>query len=361
MRVLLVGPSLPFPWMAYTARALQRLGHAATPFRYTNRWVNRLNSAAVHRSLAPVPGAKALALASALRWRRRRDEALVALARRMRPELVLILRGELIGVEAIAALKRAAAGPMATWWVDDPDRYPGSPDRLRLYDHVFLFDRACARRLEQAGIGPVTFLPCACDETVFHPRPVTRRQRAQYGSEIALVAWCYPNRAAVVNALTGFDVRVWGRGWRTREARVLLDRAARGAVRGLGYVSDAQAALIYNATAIALNVHHSQSREAALNTRAFEVLATGAFELVDAVQGMEELLVPDDEVVTYRSPAEARERAAYYLRHPDARARIASRGHERVLAEHTYVHRMQTLLRTVGVDCAGARPVLVNA
>lgn len=339
MRILIAAPQLPYPWLGYTMRALDRLGHTTVPFLYTNRWVNRLNATAAARAYTQC-------------WRHDRDDALIALARRIKPELTLILRGELIAVEALAELKRATAGPMVTWWVDDPDRYPGSQDRLQLYDHIFLFDRACARRLTEAGVGPVTFLPCACDDTVFHPRLLSRWQRARYGSQIALVAWFYPNRAPVVNALADFRLGIWGRGWRTPQARALLKRAVRRSVRGLGYVSDAQAAVIYNGTAIALNIHHAQSRDAALNTRTFEVLAAGAFQLMDAIPGMEELVRPGEEVVTYGSPEEARERATYFLRHPGQRAQIAARGQERVFAEHTYLHRMQTLLRVLAPDRA---------
>ncbi len=342
MRILLVGPSLPFPWMAYTARALRRLGHSPTLFRYTNRWVNRIAGLGAGR----IAGVSAAARAAAAAWRAARDEALVAVARRMRPELAIVLRGELIAPAALAQVKRSLAGPFVTWWVDDPGRYPGSAERLRLYDHVFLFDRACVRRLA-AGGARVTFLPCACDETVFQPRALSARERRRYGCDIALVGWYYPNRAEVVQALSGFRVGIWGRGWARADARRALNGIGSRALRSRRYVSDGCAAAIYNAAALGLNVHHAQAREAGLNTRTFEVLAAGGCELVDAVPGLEELLRPGEELLMYRSPSEARELAAHYLRRPRERARIAARGRARVLAEHTYVHRMRRLLRAV--------------
>ena len=70
--------------------------------------------------------------------------------------------------------------------------------------------------------------------------------------------------------------------------------------------------------------------------------------MVDAVGGREGLLVPGEEVAVYHSPEEARDLAAYYLGHPAERMGIATRGRARVLREHTYVHRMRTMLQTVG-------------
>lgn len=322
--MLIVAPALRFPWLRYTARALQRLGHTTVRFEYTNVWVNRLSSA--HW------------------WRRARDRALVSLARRTRPDLILVLRGELIAVEALQAVRRQARGPMVTWWLDDPARYEGSLDRLRVYDHVFLFDRACVRRARAAGLPAVHFLPCACDETVFSPRPLSARQRRWYHADIALVGWYYPDRADIVKALDEFDVKIWGRGWTHPDARRVLNGSWARMVRSPWYVSDERAAVIYNASAIGLNIHHAQTCDAGLNTRTFELLAAGTFELVDAVAGMDDLLIPGQEVAAYRSSQEARELARHYLRHPEERTPIVARGRARVLREHTYVHRMQTLL-----------------
>ena len=138
---------------------------------------------------------------------------------------------------------------------------------------------------------------------------------------------------------------IWGRGWRGARAR-LQGPGGRIPIEER-FVPDGEAAVIYNACGIGLNIHADQSRVAGLNTRSFELLAAGAFQLTDAIEGMEELLEPGKETAVYRSPQEAREKAAYYLSRPEERAAMAARGHERVLREHTYAHRMKTLLASV--------------
>jgi spore maturation protein CgeB len=355
LNILVIGPASPYPWMAYVARALRRLGHRAFLFSYSNRWVNRLTAPALARHLSAFPSVPAWAAQAASQWHAQNNRTVVRLAKRLRPDLSVVLRGEHLLAETLQAVRGATRGPLVSWWVDAPERYPVSAEWWRSCDHVFLFDRACVRRLTVEGVAKVHFLPCACDEEVFWPRALSERQRRRYQCEVALVGWYYPNRLDVVRALESFRLGVWGPGWTCQEARAALNGTSRRiVVRGRSFVADDEAALIYSAAAIGLNIHHPQTREAGLTSRTFELLATGTFPLVDAVPGMEELLTPGLEIETYRSPQEAREKAAYYLSDATARMRLVACGRRKTLEAHTYRHRMQTLLQqplTMSVKC----------
>jgi spore maturation protein CgeB len=59
------------------------------------------------------------------------------------------------------------------------------------------------------------------------------------------------------------------------------------------------------------------------------------------------LLRRGSEVVTFADAGELRELVQYWLARPEERAAIAAAGRARVLAEHTYRHRMETLLEAV--------------
>lgn len=348
MRVLVVGPASLFPWMGYTVRALRRLGCVPFRFCYSNLWMNRLASPWLTDTLTWVPGLPRWLGQETERWHRQREYALLAAVSRIKPDLILLLKGERISAETLQSLARMAPRSLVTWWVDDPCAFPQFIQSLPVFEHVFIFDRSYLRPLQQAGVRHAHFLPCACDETVFRPRPLNRSQRSKYRCDVVLVAWYYANRAEIVNALREFHVNIWGVGWNSAEAHASLNGAGRRLIRSSRFVQDERAASIYSAATIGLNIHNVQSRDAGLNARTFELLATGTFELTDAIPGMEGLLVPGREVVTYHSAQEARALSAYYLAHPQERARVASRGRARVLREHTYVHRMRQLLETVG-------------
>lgn len=339
MKILLIGSAFLVPWMHYSRQALIRLHHQVVPFVSSHRLLDHVVPRQKSAGRRARWGKRLQAA-----WLRRRDQRLLELAAQVRPDLTLLLRGENFCAETLQALKAVTRRPLVTWWVDDPFRHSVQP-LLPHYDVFFIFDRAYVEPLQKAGAHRVQFLPCACDETVYRPRRLSRAEQERYRSNIALVAWYYPNRAAVVRQLADLDLKIWGRGWKSPSAQRALNGTGRTLLLKEKFIRDEEVSKIYNAASIGLNIHSDQSRQAGLNARAFELLASGTFELTDYVAGMEELLLPGQEVAVYRSPQQARERADHYLRHPQERLELVRRGRQRVLREHTYVHRMQTLLQ----------------
>jgi spore maturation protein CgeB len=62
---------------------------------------------------------------------------------------------------------------------------------------------------------------------------------------------------------------------------------------------------------------------------------------------MEDLFEPGREVAFFRDPAEVPELVRRYLDHPAERERIVAAARRRILAEHTYEHRLDTLFRAM--------------
>ncbi|WP_461208787.1 CgeB family protein [Desulfocurvus sp. DL9XJH121] len=91
----------------------------------------------------------------------------------------------------------------------------------------------------------------------------------------------------------------------------------------------------------------SQQMKGAVNQRVFDVPACGAFVLTDHRVQMENLLEPGAEVAFYKDPADVPEMIKRYLDDPEARERIARAARRRILAEHTYEHRLETLFKAM--------------
>ncbi len=344
MTVLLVSPAFLVPWMRYTTAALRRLGHRVVQFTGSNPALDFLTERQGRKFLEKWPIGGPVADEVRRLWLEARDRRLLRLAKISRPDLTLVLRGETIPAATLQEIRRITRKPLVTWWLDNPFRFEVK-DRLPLFDQFFVFDRSYIPELKAAGAPSVHFLPCCCDERVYRPLKLTALQTKRFASEVAFVAWYGPGRDRIVKTLEPFDLKVWGRGWNSSEARAALNGASRRIVAPETYVSDRTAARIYNAAQIGLNVHNPQSRLGGVNARAFELLSCGTFQLSDHVEGMEELLEPGKELEVYRSPEEAKEKTSYYLRNPARRREIAQKGRERVLAEHTYLHRVRKLLK----------------
>ncbi len=87
----------------------------------------------------------------------------------------------------------------------------------------------------------------------------------------------------------------------------------------------------------------SAQMKGAVNQRIFDVPACGGFLITDYRKQIDNLLEPGSEVVYYQEKGEIRELVRYYLDNPDQRKKISLQARKRILAEHTYDHRLMEL------------------
>jgi len=181
----------------------------------------------------------------------------------------------------------------------------------------------------------------------FHrPMELDAADRRRYGADIGFLGAGYPNRRMAFRQLTGFDFKIWGSDW---EGESLL---ARHLQAGGARIEPEEAVKIFNATRINLNLHSSVRADRLIshgdfvNPRTFELAACGAFQLTDPRSLMPELFA-DGELAVFTSMDALREAIAHYLAHPDERMGMAAKARARVLADHTYQHRMRVLVDTI--------------
>lgn len=91
----------------------------------------------------------------------------------------------------------------------------------------------------------------------------------------------------------------------------------------------------------------SQQMKGAVNQRVFDVPCCGAFLLTDYRRQMEALFEPGKEIVYYEHPDQIPGLIDLYLNAPDMRRAVAEAARKRVLAEHTYDHRMARLVEVM--------------
>jgi spore maturation protein CgeB len=350
MKILLVGPQWIGGWLEGMEHAALKLGHQVRVFRYDTP--NAPNVARnTLRIVSHIPGAfhpyfLPLAKHVGAAWEGAMNRRLLDVARSLSPELIIILKGETIQIDTVAAL-RASNRRIVSWWVDDPIRYipdyPNLLEQLKRMDMVFMFDRGRFKDLQSYGVDRLIFLPCACDPQVYYPRKLVPSDFKRFGCEIGLVASYYPERGTLLKSMKGLDVAIWGYHWgKADEMKDFPPGTWRGSSLAGEYV-----AAVYNTARICPNIHHSQTLFGGLNMRTYEIPAAGGFELVDDVGGLEEQFEIGREIIVYKSPQHFRELADYYLAHPAEREAFVKRGRARVMRDHTYHQRLGVMLDSI--------------
>ena len=266
---------------------------------------------------------------------------LLKAAAAFRPRWIFVIRAhEFVDAELVRALKRdCGVEKVIGWRVDGPLDTPDLLEDARIYDVYF-----CAHR---HGYDP------RADR--IHPLPVYGMDFARYRNlyaaggrpynhEIVLVGGHNTRREQLLGGLTDLPLEIYGKwGKHARHgsplARLLKARGIWGeALLGL-----------YNTSKIVLNITNwDPARYVALNQRVFDVPATGAFLLTDASPELEEHYRAGEELVTYGSAEELRDKARYYLAHDAEREAIARRGYEKALRLPTIRDRMAAVIEHVG-------------
>jgi spore maturation protein CgeB len=111
---------------------------------------------------------------------------------------------------------------------------------------------------------------------------------------------------------------------------------------------------VFNGTKVNINLH-SWTGEGldpdgdCVNPRTFELAACGAFQIVDDRTLLSEVFTKE-QVLTFSRPEDLVPLVRQWLSDDMARRQMADAGRQRVLAEHTYDHRMRQLLTQIGVS-----------
>lgn len=319
-----------------------------------------------------------------------------------RPDFVLSIN--LSGMDAgglFAGLLEELQVPRVTWFVDEPrtilmgKTLYGGPFAVAL-----TWEAAYAAYLTQCGFAEVHSLPLAVDDTVFNavPLPSWDLPPAFVGNSMADFAdreWQWfadrPVLAAAIqeafaddrvtretfaegveaflpSAFAGTldseerrhtELYCFIEGTRRLRAELVRTLAPVGInVRGddrwheiaeecgpyVNYEEDLPA--FYRRSVINVNSTSIQMKTAA-NQRVFDCPAAGGFLLTDAQPALWELFDAESEIACYHGMEECKDRYRYFLAHPSARQQIITRARSRIFAEHTYVHRMQSIAKLV--------------
>lgn len=108
-------------------------------------------------------------------------------------------------------------------------------------------------------------------------------------------------------------------------------------------LANAKMGEVYARYRVALNLHAQVVRHGT-NMRSFECAAYGIPQVVDYRDGLTRHFAADSEIQISHTPADMVERINNLLSHPDTAVSMAQRARKRVLVEHTYYHRLLTIL-----------------
>jgi spore maturation protein CgeB/glycosyltransferase involved in cell wall biosynthesis len=268
----------------------------------------------------------------------------ITLAKRNRCNLFFAFDGEELHPDICARL-RVLCGLSVLWVTEDPYELPVNLRNQHLFDRVFTNDSGSVA----AYGGRATHLPFAASPWL-HQLKVRPPEECRY--DLLFVGTAWPNRVELLKKLL-------------KEIGGLRSKLALPTNPHLPPVDlplpnssinwrtpSLEFARLANTSRVVLTLHRDFSTSPGAPTmaatpgpRLFELAMAGTCQLVDGgLAELSEYFDPQRELAVFTTAEQALEKLRYLLKHPNERTAIAIAAKARALREHTYEHRMATIL-----------------
>ncbi|MBN1493692.1 MAG: glycosyltransferase [Candidatus Omnitrophica bacterium] len=272
---------------------------------------------------------------------KRINHGLCVKVKRERPDVCLISNGIRI-FPSTAKFIRSLGVKTALWTTDPPAKFDGIIELAKDCDVVMCAGSEAIEILHKKGVTHAALLPFACDP-IFHKKvDMSDEERAHYAHDVVFVGSQYPNREKVLELLANCGLAIWGPGWE----RLSNDLPLKNCIQG-GALQTEEWTRLFSASKIVLEVIYQDAVVPCHQTsmRIFEALACESFVMTDNLADAPGIFTDKEHLVFFSGADDLCKKVKYYLEHEDERRAIARKGHELVVTQHTYIHRMQTLLK----------------
>lgn len=216
--------------------------------------------------------------------------------------------------------------PNAYWVSDthiDAKGYNYRLEMAKQFDHVFCCQKRAMEDFVRDGVHPdkVHFLPHAVEPDVYKPYSIIEKWDWAFIGHL--------NSQFRVDIMDRFckEIPSWYLGWRMPQAP------------GFNVFDDV--AKKFSQARIVV----SNSIKDDINMRTFEAMACKRPLLTNSIPHLGDMFEHDKDLVLYSSIDDAIDKARALLADDEKRRFIAENGYNKVLAEHTYKHRMLDILR----------------
>lgn len=337
-RVLVIGKFYSEGFALHIAENLELLGHYVRRFEPGLKTARRKGR--VWHRIDQIKGVLYSATDGIPRVRASRIQDLWELVRSESFDFVISAH-DFLWPNEVEELKRLTGAKVAMWFPDHMANFGRAFFMNAPYDGLFFKDPYIVHALGGVLESPVFYLP-ECFSPKRHWLPESEiGDLSGYLCDITTAGNQHSWRVAVFKHLAGYDVKLWG----SPAPLWMRGSAVKSMHQGRGVYDFEKVRAFRGAKIVLNNLHFGEVW--GVNVRCFEAAAAGAFQMVDWRPGIEHLFADGAELVTFKGINDLKEKIDYWLPRDDARRAVGVAAMRRAYAEHTYEHRLNSLLSTL--------------
>jgi spore maturation protein CgeB len=327
MRWLVVGSPHPDSFAENIVVTLRDMGYEAMAPPWPSPFPRLKNIRGIASEIAGRLGVDVLAPIA--RWA-------IKTAREWRPDIVIAPTLQL-GDATLLELRRRGACTLVAWWGDTPANMARLGLASSAWDLILFKDRATVKKYRMLGLN--AHLMHEAMNPMWH-KPMACAVR----DHLSVAGNWYGYRQSLVQTIVrrGQSVAMYGPPpprWSVPE--VQMGHTGRYLVKKEKSVAFGEALACLNSFSVA--------EGDSLNCRAFETAGAGGLQLIEDRPSISGCFDPGTEILPFSGIDELFEYLARARREPNWAASVRAAGAKRALAEHTYRHRLNSILRLAGL------------
>jgi len=336
MKILITGPSFaPWALASFLVTAFKKLGHKVCTFDYRHSKSTILRHIPLIRSNYTI--------AYFRRFDPTLDKNFINSVKEHKPDFILVIKGESISAKTITYIRKKFDIPVFLWFPDDPQFHPFmSKYYYKSYDFYLSSSFITTEQLKKKNFNRVEYIPFACDPEIHKKVKLSKSDKKKYECDINFIGTFYFERWKYIKKLKPYNLKIWGKWWKLplKLSNMLKSYQSKG-IYHKDYVK------AFNGARIVLNIHLPAMKNGGMksNMRTFEASGSGAFILCDKTIGIEDLFIPEKEIILYDNINDLKEKVDYYLQNPEKRNTISKNAQKRCYKDHTYLHRAKFILK----------------
>jgi spore maturation protein CgeB len=278
------------------------------------------------------------------------SKRVVGLVRQSKPDFILHTKDELPpGIfQDLRQLTKVVQ------WYPDPVVPEWLPAYVQAADIFFTMSEGLIGEFRRLGAERVFWLTQAFEPSFFQIRQVSDEDVRRYSAEVAFVGnlgskiQYIPRRRYLEHILQGgIHLKWWGPEIPRKITAIPLIAGKIGRAYGGAFVWGEEYAKVAKLSKIFLAIDSRPDVRKSMSARMYTAVGCGAFYLCLHVKGIEDVLIPGKEIITFRSEDEMMDMIRYYLENDEQRRVIAEAGRKRVMQEHTYEVRAREMIAII--------------
>lgn len=340
MKILVAGPQFPDSFARNIVVTLDRMGHQVISVQGLRAHHHGGRLASMFWNYLP----KAFPELEKSLFRR-----VVQAAGATQPDLVLVTFASM-PPQVVSSLKQVCSAKVACWYTDPITNLYRHYLLASDFDFIFLKEPFLVRLFRDKVGRNAFYLPECCNPVWHRPGNLAGDDLRRYGCDLTAQGSLHYYRACMMENFEGYDLKIWG-----RNCPVWLQSPVKNCYTH-HFIAESEKARALQSAKIVVNAMQCAEIEG-VNCTLFEAAGCGAFQIADWKPALPELFKPEHEVVTFCTRRELKEKADYYLAHPEERSEIAARACTRAHRDHTYEKRFQQMFETMGLLAKAEAPV----